>query len=123
MLQYSKNNEVSKCSRKSITDIHIHQQKDSYNYSSEFTQFNDEIYLSEDDLIFKIGIEDKNFNSAIERSRQEEEDILVRQLLIQKNYNDLVKQKELNSCYFNKENDEETEYEYSDSDCEYSESE
>jgi hypothetical protein len=123
MLQYSKNNEVSKCSRKSITDIHVHQQKDLYNCSSEFTQFNDEIYLSEDDLIFKIGIEDKNFNSAIERSRQEEEDILVRQLLIQKNYNDFVKQKELNSCYFNKENDEETEYEYSDSDCEYSESE
>ena len=64
-----------------------------------------------------------SFNNAIERSRQEEEDILVRQLLIQKNYNDFVKQKELNSCYFNKENDEETEYEYSDSDCEYSESE
>ena len=57
MLQYSKNNEVSKCSRKSITDIHIHQQKDLYNCSSEFTQFNDEIYLSEDDPVSPLSFD------------------------------------------------------------------
>ena len=87
----------------------------------ELSSSGDELSASEYDFIFRTNKEDKNYNKVIEISKQEEEDLLVRQLLIQQNYNNFINQKKSEIFIFSKQEDEDTQYEYSDS--EFSETE